>query len=97
MIIITGSVVVRPEHREQALALGIEHSARSRGEPGCIAHSCHTDAENPDRVVFVEQWADMAAVAVHFAVPECWSFVAALSGLADGAPEMTVWSAEKVQ
>lgn len=62
MIIITGSAIIRPEHVAEALALGIEHSARSRAEPGCIAHNCHIDAEDPARIVFVEEWADMAAV-----------------------------------
>lgn len=64
MIIITGSAKIRPEHFEAALRLGVEHSARSRAEPGCIAHSCHVDAENPLRIVFVGGWADMA-VPVH--------------------------------
>ena len=62
MIIITGSAAIRPEHRSEALVLGVEHSARSRAEPGCIAHNCHVDAEDPNRIVFVEEWADTAAV-----------------------------------
>ena len=46
MIIITGSAQIRAEHFEEALHLGIEHSARSRKEPGCQAHNCHVDAED---------------------------------------------------
>lgn len=86
MIIITGSIVVKPGCHEQALALGIAHSARSRAEPGCLAHNCHIDAENPDRIVFIEQWADMAAVQVHFAVPASGAFVQELSALAATPP-----------
>ncbi|MGH6786834.1 MAG: putative quinol monooxygenase [Novosphingobium sp.] len=97
MIIITGSAVLRPQHREQGFALGIEHSARSRGEPGCIAHNCHADAENADRIVFVEEWADMAAVQAHFAVPESGAFVRELSALAVGAPEMRLFEATELR
>ena len=96
MIIITGSAKIRPEHLAEALALGIEHSARSRAEPGCIAHNCHIDAEDPARIVFVEEWVDMAAVKVHFAVPESGEFVRTLGGWAEGAPVMRIYSAEEV-
>lgn len=97
MIIITGSAQIRAEHFEQALHLGIEHSARSRKEPGRLAHNCHIDAEDPLRIVFVEEWADMAAVKAHFAVPESGDFVAALSGMAERAPEMQIFSAEPLK
>ena len=96
MIIITGSAVIRSEHFGEALNLGVEHSARSRGEPGCIAHNCHIDAENPLRIVFVEQWADIAAVKTHFAVPASGDFVRTLGGWAEGTPDIKIYSAEEV-
>ena len=96
MIIITGSATLRPESFEQGLKLGIEHSVRSRAEPGCIAHTCHVDAEHPQRIVFVEEWADMAAVKAHFAVPASGEFVRALGAMAQAAPEMRVFEARVV-
>ena len=97
MIIITGSARIHPDHFNDALALGVEHSARSRGEPGCIAHNCHVDAEDPVRIVFVEEWADMAAVKVHFAVPASGEFVRKLGGWAEGAPEMKLFEASLIR
>ncbi len=96
MIIITGSVQLRPEHRNAAFALGTEHSARSRGEPGCLAHNCHADAEDPDRMVFVEEWADMASVKQHFAVPASGEFVRAVAAMAIAAPVMKLFSAQEI-
>ncbi len=96
MILITGSVRIAPSHRAHAIALGIEHSARSRGEPGCIAHNCHIDAEDEDRIVFLELWADMPAVQAHFAVPESGAFVRALTGMALAAPEMHIYQASEL-
>jgi len=96
MIIITGSAQIRAEHFEEALHLGIEHSARSGGEPGCLAHTCHVDAEDPLRIVFVEEWADMAAVKAHFAVPESGEFVAAIGAMAQGTPVMRIFGAEEM-
>lgn len=54
MILITENVTLTPEHRERMIARGAEHSARSRGEAGCLAHNCHVDVEQPDRLVFVD-------------------------------------------
>ena len=96
MIIIIGSATVRSDHRAEALALGIEHSARSRAEPGCIAHNCHVDAEDPNRSVFVEQWADLAAVKAHFAVPASGEFVRDLMALGKGAQKMRIYHAQDV-
>ncbi len=96
MIIITGSAEIRPEHFDAALQLGVEHSARSRAEPGCIAHNCHVDAENPQRIVFVEEWADMAAVKAHFAVPASRTFVAAIGAKALAPPVMRIFRAEEI-
>ncbi|WP_260583423.1 putative quinol monooxygenase [Sphingopyxis sp. PET50] len=81
MILITGHVILTPEHRERMIALGAEHSARSRGEPGCLAHNCHIDVENPDRLMFVEEWASIEAVRTHFAVPASGAFVAEMRAL----------------
>lgn len=96
MIIITGHVRLKPEHREAAFAEGIVHSRRSRAEPGCLAHNCHTDAEDPDRMVFVEEWADMAAVKAHFAVPESGAFVRAVGAMAAEAPVMRIFEAREL-
>ena len=95
MIIITGSITVRPEHRAVALTLGVAHSQRSRAEPGCLAHNCHSDAENPDRIVFVEEWADMTAIKSHFALPESSAFVGALAAMANEPPTMRLFTAQE--
>ena len=77
MIIVTGSVQARPEHLDEVLALSLEHVHRSRTEPGCLLHTVHQDVEDPLHVVFVEHWADLSALAAHFAVPASGAFVIA--------------------
>ncbi|MFM5955268.1 MAG: putative quinol monooxygenase [Novosphingobium sp.] len=96
MIIITGHVRLKPEHRDAAIALGIEHSQRSRAEPGCLEHNCHVDAEDQDRMVFVEEWADMNAVKAHFAVPESGAFVHTVGAMATEPPVMRIFEAREL-
>jgi len=96
MILVIGSVVVRDGSVDDAVRLSLEHVKRSRAEPGCIAHAVHRDCENPDRLVFVEEWADEASLRQHFKVPASQAFVAGLSALASGPPTMTIYAAERV-
>jgi quinol monooxygenase YgiN len=93
VVIATGSARIRPQNLTEAIALCLEHVRRSRGEPGCISHAVHQDAEDPCRLFFFEQWADRAALHVHFAVPQSGQFVAALSRLAVAAPEISIYDA----
>ena len=82
MIVVTGSVTARPDTFDEVRRLSLEHVHRSRREPGCISHAVHVDCENPLRLVFFEQWADRAALLMHFAVPASRDFVRSLQSLA---------------
>ncbi len=96
MIIVTGAAITTPETHDEMLGISLEHCARSRAEPGCIAHNVHVDCENQSRLVFVEHWADMGALKAHFAVPESQAFAGALTTLAAGAPDMKIFAAQDV-
>ena len=97
MIVITGAMVAKPAHIDEALLLSLDHVKRSRQEPGCISHAVHRDAENPLRLVFVEEWADMAALSAHFAVPASRSFGNAMSTLASEPPVIRIYEAKRVE
>ena len=96
MILITGSAQARPETLQEMLKVSIEHVHRSRLEPGCIFHALSQDAEDPLRLVFVEKWADQAAIEAHFAVPASRAFAKALYKLAAQPPQMEVFEAQAV-
>lgn len=96
MILVLGSVVVRNGLIDEAVRLSQEHVQRSRAEPGCVAHAVHRDCGNPDRLVFVEEWADDASLREHFKVPASRAFVAELAAMALEPPTMTIYAAERV-
>lgn len=96
MIVVLGRVTVRPDALPQAQALAAEHVARSRMEPGCVAHGFSTDAENPLLLVFVEKWQSLAHLQAHFAVPASRAFAKELAGLATAPPVMEVFEAAAV-
>lgn len=73
------------------MGLSREHVARSRTEPGCIAHAVYIDAENPLRLVFVEQWASQEALWAHFQVPASRACGKALAALAAQPPDIALF------
>lgn len=93
MIIVLGHVVAREGCLDELLALSRQHVERSRREPGCLSHDVHRDGENPSRLVFVEKWADLEALRVHFAVPASGAFVRAAAALAAGPPGIEIFEA----
>ena len=97
MVIVTGSVVARPETFDEILAASLEHVRRSRAEPGCLSHAVHRDVEDEYRLVFVERWADRAALDDHFRVPASADFVRTVSRLAAQPPTMTIYDAQRSQ
>ena len=97
MIIVTGSVKARPETRTEVVRLSLEHVARSRLEPGCLLHSVHHDVEDPDRLVFLEHWADRDALQTHFRVPASGAFAKSLGELAAEPPKLEIYDAARLK
>jgi len=97
MVIVLGSVVIREGSIEEAVQVSLEHVHRSRAEPGCHSHSVHRDCENPQRLIFVEEWADSASLQQHFRVPESGAFVQALTALAAEPPSMVIYEGDRAQ
>lgn len=97
MLIVTGSVHAQPDRLAEVVRLSLEHVHRSRAEPGCLLHTVHHDVEDPNRVVFLEHWADRPSLAAHFEVPASLDFVSALAALADGSTTLEVYEAEPIR
>lgn len=93
MILVVGSVLVLPGCLAEALALSTAHVQRSRAEGGCIAHDVHQDVQDPQRLVFIEQWGTPEALWAHFRVPASQEFAKALTGLAQELPTLAVYDA----
>ncbi len=94
---VTGSVTAREDSLNEIRTLSLEHVHRSRKEPGCVSHAVHVDCENPLRLVFIEKWADRAALLAHFAVPASRDFVRALQPLAAASSTIEIYDATKLE
>jgi quinol monooxygenase YgiN len=90
-VLVTGTIVARPNTLDELLALSLDHVRRSRTEPGCLSHAVHRDVEDSLRLVFVERWADRDALHAHFSVPASGDFVRAAETLAAEPPTIDIY------
>lgn len=90
MLVVTGSVTARPDSFEALLEAALAHTHRSRTEPGCVSHAVHVDAENPLRLFFYEEWADRAALDLHFAQAGSLDFMSTVRELAASSTRVKI-------
>jgi quinol monooxygenase YgiN len=96
MIIVSGSFEAKDGRLNEALALSLAHVQRSREEVGCVSHTVHQDAENPNRLFFFEEWTDLASLESHFSMPYSNQFAKAVVELAASKPSIQVFTASQL-
>ena len=96
MIIVHGSATAAEGNLDELLEASRAHVARSLTEPGCLSHEVTVGADDPNRLVFLERWQDMAALQAHFEVPASREFGAAVARLTDGAFTLEMFEAEEL-
>ena len=69
MYTIIGTVIARPEARDELHKLLMAQVAPTRAEAGCINYNYHVDAADPCAFVYYENWTDQAALDTHLAMP----------------------------
>jgi quinol monooxygenase YgiN len=79
---------------EQAVAAAMQACVvATRQEAGCLSYVAHRDLDGSGRYIFVERWADHAALAAHEKTPHFLALVAALEGKLEGPLAVHVLSA----
>lgn len=68
-VTIIGTVIAKPDTRDELLALLGTQVAPTRAEPGCINYDFHVDAEDSCCFVFYENWRTQADLDAHLAMP----------------------------
>ena len=84
MIVVAGSVRIRPERRDEAVRVAVAMAKATRAEPGCRHYSFYADLEAPDTFFLFEEWDSEEALARHFDTPHMAEFQKKLPGLLAG-------------
>lgn len=84
MIIVHGTIPLKSEHRDQALALARTMVEMTRSESGCISYDFYIALSNPDTLMLFQEWQSMDALMAHFQTPHMDDFLKQLPDLVDG-------------
>ena len=66
MIVIAGSVPIRPDQREEATRVALTMARATQVEPGCVTYRFSTDLADPNTFLIFEEWASEDALVRHF-------------------------------
>jgi quinol monooxygenase YgiN len=66
MIVIAGTIPIKPEHREEAKQLAIWMAEETRKEAGCLTYCFYSDLADPNTFFIFEEWESDEALGRHF-------------------------------
>lgn len=78
---IIGTVVARPEKREELERILAAQVDPTRAEPGCVDYHFHSDANDPCVFVFYENFASREALDAHLKLPHLMPLMSRLDEL----------------
>ena len=84
MIIVKGSIPVKAERRDEAVALVQALAEASRAEQGCLSYEVYLRADAPETIVIWQQWDSLDALEDHFASDHVDHFLDAIPDLIEG-------------
>jgi quinol monooxygenase YgiN len=87
-IVIRGTLPVRPEMRDEAIAAFIAVSEGSESESGCQTYRFSEDVREANTFIITEHWDDDVALAGHFQTPHMAAFTAVVPTLLAGVPDV---------
>jgi len=97
MIVIAGSVRVKPERREEALRAAVRMMEATRAEPGCRAYRFSADLVDPALVHVFEEWESDEALAAHFGSPHMAEFQRVLPDVLAGGMDFRRYTVTSAQ
>ena len=86
MIVIAGTIPVKPEAREEAYKLASMLEEAARKEPGCLMYTFYADRNNPSTFFIFEEWESDAALAKHFQTEHMKQFMQQAPNILAGPP-----------
>jgi quinol monooxygenase YgiN len=87
---VVASLVLQDGKRDEVIALWPALARQVRAESGCLAYDLHSVLGDANRLLVLERWASVEALAAHGESPHMAEFGQVAAGLVAGAPEVLV-------
>lgn len=96
MIIVHGTIPIKPELRAEALGAARTMADATRAEPGCISYEFYVGLSDPDTLLLFQEWESMEALMDHFETPHMEVFVRELPTFVNGRISTRRYAVEPV-
>ncbi len=84
MIIVHGTIPIKPDCREQALKLARLMAEATRSEIGCISYEFYVGLSDPNTLMLFQEWESMEALMGHFQTEHMDEFLKELPEIVSG-------------
>ena len=84
MIIVHGSIPIRPDCRERALELAKAMTEATQSEMGCISYDFYVGLSDPNTLMLFQEWENMDALMGHFQTEHMDEFLRELPQVVSG-------------
>jgi quinol monooxygenase YgiN len=97
MIVAIGRIRTDEARRDEAIRVGQALVTASREDEGCISYTLYANTEDPNELVFLEQWESDEALKKHFRAPHIADFMRAVPQVLVGAPDVKFHTVESTR
>lgn len=97
MIIVLAKVSVIPEKKQDLLTLAESVIATTQAEAGCISYILLDNPYDAGSCMFVEEWADLAALQAHAASPHLAQWRKDSCDLLSAKTDITIYQGDEVK
>ena len=84
MIIVHGTIPIRPDCRERALELARAMTEATQAEAGCISYDFYVGLSDPNTLMLFQEWENMDALMGHFQTEHMDEFLRELPQVVSG-------------
>ncbi len=84
MIIVHGTIPIKPDSREEALRLARRMTEATLTEIGCISYEFFVGLSDPNTLMLFQEWESMEALMAHFQSDHMDEFLKELPAILDG-------------
>ncbi len=95
MIIVSGTIPVQPDKRDEAIAAAQEMVAATVQENGCHHYQFYSSIDDPNLFRVYEEWESMEALQAHFETPHMATFRQKLPNLVAGPGKIKRFEADE--
>jgi quinol monooxygenase YgiN len=95
MVIVSTEMQVKPEYRNELIALALGLLERLRGDGGCIAYEFYQRANDPHSFMFFEKWQTQEALENHLQSEHFRALQERLEPMVEGKPRQLSYQVSK--